>query len=360
MGNALKYLLQGFQGSYNRAAEDYQQEKRSNDIFNRQMDVYKAKQEEEQKALETQTTNDNSFIIPLLNGKRTQSPSEVQAPLRPQQVDLTPEERLDYESRLSQNGLGRLKTMEELNKPKLNQKLIGKRVFQTDEAGNIDFTKPPIYTEPEKPEKPSPRFISRYPDRKKNKWIAQHGIPITEDQLKQYPTNITINGQLFGITNETSEGNVYEKDNSNRKIMTPTTIKNFKDQLNWQLKLSDDYNDYQKRYDDGEKLSKDDRKAWLTTGQELKRKREENIASVKDAMSKSARDWYDGLWNIKGADPGERDYFVNLFKAYNKGDLGSSPNKIEKDDVADFQILKMYGMIRFGKDLDGRKKRGGW
>jgi hypothetical protein len=344
VGNALKYLLQGFQSSYNRAAEDYQQEKRSNDILNRQIAYNNYKDQQEKDALEAQTKNDNSFIIPLLSGKRLQNSSEVQVPLRPQRIDLTPEEKNNYLSNLSSKGLERFKTMEGLNKPKLNQKLIGKKVFQTDEAGNIDFTKPPIYTEPEKPERPTTVSLGSYYDSKTDSWKQQHGIPITGEELRNYPVNKKINGQLYGVTNETMFGKAHTTNENGNKVLTGLSKQIYGEDFNKQQRYLAGLNTVSADSEESQKW-----KQGLVA---------HNIAyttKIKNNMPESARKWYQEAFNVKDSsgktgNPNPEEYWSNLIKSYINGGLGKIKGKKDKDDVLDFQYLRELFRATYGFD----------
>lgn len=324
--NALKYLLQGFQSSYNRAAQGYEQEQQSQNVLNREIALqsYKdrLKQQQEQQAIQRRKTN----LEPLLRGT------------------FSSEEQSRYLSGLSEKDIEEYGKIKTLTAPKTKQKTVGQKVFQTDEYGNIDFSKPPIYEIPQKPEKPQARLLGTYYDSKTDSWKAEHGIPITETEKNKYPMTKKIGEQLYGITSESGLGKAHDSTGNGDKILSKIS----------KTIYQADFNKQQKYLSALSTISEDspESQQWK---KELTSHNQAYVSKIKNNMPDTAKNWYKEAYNVKDesgqlGNPPPEEYWNNLVQDYINGKLGKSKEKKQKDDVLDFQYLHELFRATYGFD----------
>jgi hypothetical protein len=210
---------------------------------------------------------------------------------------LTAEEKAKILIGLPESDVTKYKNIESLTN-KEEQKVVGKQVFQTDASGNIDFTKPPLYTEPEKPVKPSPRILNMpgY-DKKTNSFLQKEGIPIDESEKDQYPETMKVGNQLFGVTKTASHGKPLKVIDQNGKREKEYTrdmhVLNqsyFNTQQKYQRALQTGYKS------NGQPVTPEERDSFKQVVNEWNKK---YVEHVKATMPKAATKWYQDLYNIK-------------------------------------------------------------
>ena len=125
MPNIAKNFIQSFDSGYDASARNFEENLRQ-----KQSEEYQTQKEERERQAKLKEKQDTEL----------QSQKNITS-----YQNAKPEDKAKSLLGLSKDDLAKVKDINELTKPKANQKTIGKQVFQTDASGNIDFTKPYIF-----------------------------------------------------------------------------------------------------------------------------------------------------------------------------------------------------------------------
>ena len=311
MPNIAKNFIQSFDSGYDASARNFEE-----NLHQKNSEDFQLQKEERERQAKLKAQQD-------AEAKSVQNISAYQ--------NAKPEDKAKALLGLSKDDLTKVKEIDEINKPKKSQTTKGKQVFQSDEAGNIDFTKPPLYTEPEKLVKPSPRILNMpgY-DKKTNSFLQKEGIPIDESEKDQYPETMKVGNQLFGVTKTPSHGKPLKVIDQNGKREKEYTMdmhvlnqKYFNTQQNYQRALQTGYKS------NGQPLTLEERDQYKTFVNEWNKK---YVEHVKDTMPKAATKWYQDLYNKdrggeKGNPPPDQ-YLQQLHKDFIDGKFKGVDEKV--------------------------------
>lgn len=290
-----------------------------------------------------------SVLSQLLGGGYSNKvqPSQQIGTYAPQEEGFSPQRQGSLISRLTPENYDRYKEL--TKKPeKKQQKTVtidGNVYLESPEYENVP-TGDPLFSAPKKQEEPKKVWIKdeRFGDKMKKLMGYENPEADVND-----PQTRVVNDKKYTIT-DYAVNDIWEK-KTNQDGKDRFTLK---DEI--KKSLGDYYKEQQKllaitNAGFGNNKDKDD----IAFRDKLATHNKVYSEAVKNTMSTTARQWYDGLYNYqddnkKTGNPDPEDYWNVLKKDYVDGKLGKDPSKEDDYEDADFQVLTENFKAIYGFD----------